>query len=206
MTQGELDNFCNEFNVIVTEEQLSAYLHTLLKDTFKNTLSLNDKDVKKSEELRTKIIYYQADITRFMDIELPGLIASDSEPIEILCTMDISTMVNGQHLINEDFVSDRKIHIRMGVNPKTLTGKKYLQLYYLINKYHWVSFDIYDNTAFGERNLIVVKNKLALLLSLDNRGNPTIVTVIHDKDIVDTDVYKRQPLFRHEVFQSFPVQ
>lgn len=94
ISQGELENFCNEFNVIVTEEQLSAYLHTLLKDTFKNTLSLNDKDVKKSEELRTKILYNPSEITRFMDSELPGLIASDSEPIEILCTMDISTMVN----------------------------------------------------------------------------------------------------------------
>ena len=196
ISQGELENFCNEFNVIVTEEQLSAYLHTLLKDTFKNTLSLNDKDVKKSEELRTKILYNPSEITRFMDSELPGLIASDSEPIEILCTMDISTMVNAQHLINEDYTSNRKIRIRMGINPKTLNGKKYLQLYYLINKYHWVSFDIYDNTAFGERNLIVVKNKLALLLSLDNRGNPTIVTVIHDKDIVNTLFTQTMALFK----------
>ena len=54
LTQGELDNFCNEFNVIVSEEQLSNYLHTLLKDSFKNTLSMNDKDVKKVKNLEQK--------------------------------------------------------------------------------------------------------------------------------------------------------
>lgn len=196
ISQGELENFCNEFNVIVSEEQLSNYLHTLLKDSFKNTLSMNDKDVKKSEELRTKIIYTQADITRFMNIELPELISNDSEPIEILCTMDISTMVNAQHLINEDYTSNRKVRIRMGINPKTLNGKKYLQLYYLVNKYYWVSFDIYDNTTFGERNLVVVKNKFALLLSLDNRGTPAMVTVIYDKAIVDTLFTQTMALFK----------
>ena len=52
--QGELENFCSEFDVAVTEDQLQIYLYTLLKDAFKSTQAYYDKKSSKTRTIRQR--------------------------------------------------------------------------------------------------------------------------------------------------------
>ncbi|MPM75066.1 hypothetical protein SDC9_122057 [bioreactor metagenome] len=86
--------------------------------------------------------------------------------------------------------------MRAGINPKRMNAKRYLDLYYLINKYHWIFFDFYDNSNFDLRNLIVIKDLVALMCSLDNHGKIDAICVITDPDIVNTLYARTLSLFK----------
>ena len=162
IAQNELENFCNEFNVIVTDNQLADFINNYLKESFKNTISSNGDKTQKNAELKSKILYNQSEILRFMEIEFPKIITDGSEPTEILCTMDICAMFSSLHSLPEEYQRNNPIRIRMGINLSTYNKKKYFDLYCMLNKYYNISFDIYDNSTFGNSNLIVVKDKVCV--------------------------------------------
>lgn len=194
--QGELENFCNEFNVVVTEEQLANYLYTALKTSFKSTQSNNDKQIKKTTEQQSRILYNPAEISHFIDEELFAMINEAPEPVEILCTMDIGTIFQSQ-LSSPDIKNLKKtVKVRAGLNPKNMCSKRYLDLYYLVNKYHWVFFDFYDNTNFDQQNIVVIKDIAAIMCSLDNHGKVVVMCIITDPDIVATLYTRTLSLFK----------
>lgn len=194
--QGELENFCNEFNVVVSEEQLVNYLYTALKDSFKKTQANNDKQTRKNVEQQSRIFYNPAEITSFFEGELLEAIHSLPEPVEILCTIDICELLQSQHGSSDVLDARKNIHVRLGLNPNIMNYKRYLDLYYLINKYHWVSFDFYDNTNFDQQNMIVIKDLAAIMCSMDNHGKITTICVINDPVIVSTLYMRTLSLFK----------
>ncbi len=194
--QGELENFCNEFNVVVSEEQLANYLYTALKDSFKSTQTNNDRQTKKSTEQQSRILYNPADISNFIEDELTSMINDTVEPVEILCTMDICDLFQTQHASSDISNMRKNIRVKAGLNPKNMTSKKYLDLYYLINKYHWVFFDFYDNSNFNQQNIIVIKDIAAIMCSLDNHGKISVMCVSTDPDIVSTIYARTLSLFK----------
>lgn len=190
--QSELDNFCSEFNVVVSEEQLPTYLYTILKDAFKSTQSYYDKKSSKNSDYQTKVLLNPAEISNYLDNDFKNLILSSEEPVEILCTLDVCSLPRAQANISDIPNDELKvpIHIRIGLNVNNLENSDYLFLYYFINRYNYISFDFYDNTNFKDRNIIVVKGLAALMCSLDQRGRIAMLTVITDPDKIDV-IYSR---------------
>ena len=81
--QGELENFCSEFDVAVTEDQLQTYLYTLLKDAFKSTQAYYDKKSSKNADYQTKVLINPAEIASYLDGDFKNLILSSEGPAEI---------------------------------------------------------------------------------------------------------------------------
>lgn len=194
---GDLDAFCAEFSVSVRDEQLETYIYTMLKEAFKRSLSFNDSQVRKNVIHHARVLSNRRDIVDYMTHELPAMMFTSPEPVEALCTFDIISMLKNIPIEAEadpDVASP--IRIRIGINTSELSGGDFLPLYGFINKYHYISFDFYDDSNFKNQNLIVVKDRAAVLCSVDSSGRITLAVVITDPEKV-RDIYERaQSLFK----------
>ena len=134
ISQGELENFCSEFNVAVSEDQLQVYLYTILKDSFKSTQAYYDKKSSKNGDYQTKVLLDPAEIASYMDTEFKNIITSSEGSVEILCTLDVCSLPKAQSTlsVDNDTVPEVNIKVKMGLNPHHLNNDTYLFLYYFI--------------------------------------------------------------------------
>ena len=166
--QNDVDNFCSEFSVSVKGEQLEAYIYTILKDAFKNSLTYNDSQIKKNIIHHARVLSNRHEIMDYLTRELPTMFYTSPEPVDVLCTLDICALLKNTQLdITPDPEMRSPVKVRIGINTSQLSKSDYLPLYTFINKYHYISFDFYDNSNFRDQNLIVIKNKAAILCSVD---------------------------------------
>ena len=196
--QGELENFCSEFNVAVSEEQLQMYLYTILKDSFKSTQAYYDKKSSKNGDYQTKVLLNPAEIANYMDTEFRQFVLDSEGPVEILCTLDACSLPKAQSNLSSDPETqpEKEIRVKMGLNPHNLNNDAYLFLYYFISRYNFVYFDFYDNVNFKDRNMIVIKDKAALMCSLDQHGKIAMLSVITDPEKVEVIYNRINSLFK----------
>lgn len=195
--QNELDNFCSEFSVSVKADQLETYIYTILKDAFKNSMTYNDTQIKKNVIHHARVLVNRYEIMDYITRELPQTIYSSSEPVDVLCTLDICSMMKKDTADYEPEPDMRApVKVKIGINMSNMSKWDYLPLYSFINKYHYISFDFYDNINFGDQNLIIVKNKAAVLCSIDQFGKITLAVVITDPEKVQKIYEKALSLFK----------
>lgn len=195
--QNDVDNFCSEFSVSVKGEQLEAYIYTILKDAFKNSLTYNDSQIKKNIIHHARVLSNRHEIMDYLTRELPTMLYTSPEPVDVLCTLDICALLKNTQLdITPDPEMRSPVKVRIGINTSQLSKSDYLPLYTFINKYHYISFDFYDNSNFRDQNLIVIKNKAAILCSVDFSGKITLAVVITDPEKVKNIYEKTQSLFK----------
>lgn len=191
INQGEIENFCTEFSVSVKEEQLEVYIYTILKEAFKKSSAANDNEIKKNTVYNARVLVARYEIREYLTKELPEMIRSSSEPVDILGTFDICEMLRSSKF---DFVANpelkSQIRIKTGIDINNLSKEDYINLYTLINTNYYISFDFYDNENFKNQNLIVIKNKVALLCSLDSMGEISLGVIINDPEKV-AKIYER---------------
>lgn len=196
LNQNELNNFCSEFSVIVNEDQVETYIYTLLKDAFKESEKTSDNSNKKNT-YTTRVLIYQTELSDFFTKELPNIMNSSSEPVDVLCTMDILSLIPNLFAdANNEPQLNSPIHIKIGIHTDNLTSEDFLGLYLFINRYHFISFDFYDNTGFGEQNLFIIKNKIAVICPIDLHGKITMAIIINDPEQVNTIYERTHPLFK----------
>lgn len=195
--QRELDNFCQEFSVSVKAEQLEAYIYTIMRDAFKSSLTYNDSQIKKNTVHHARVLVNRYEIADFIYRELPSMLYNSIEPSEVLCTFDICSMLQKSPVdMEEDPDMRSPVRVRMGINMEKMDKRDFFPLYSFINKYHYISFDFYDNSSFGDQNLIVVKNKAAVQCSLDQSGKITLAVVITDPEKVEKIYARTLSLFK----------
>ncbi|GFI60970.1 hypothetical protein IMSAG049_00120 [Clostridiales bacterium] len=170
----------------------NLYIYTILKDYFKSTLADNDKKSSTKKDCQTRVLYNANEIYSFIDNDLKSMVLDSPEPAEVICTFDVCNIPKSASAISKS--DGKKIrstpHVKIGFNPRNTTMNDYLSIYFFISKYNHVSFDFYDNNTFKDRNIVVVKSKVALMCSLDQRGAIAMLTIITDPTIVDI-VYNR---------------
>lgn len=198
ISQSELENFCSEFNVAVSEEQLQIYLYTLLKDSFKSTQAYYDKKSSKNGDYQTKVLLDPVEIANYIDVELKNIVTGCEGTAEILCTLDVCSLPRAQSNLSDLPTSEPKLDIRVkiGLDPHNLNNETYMFLYYFISRYHYVSFDFYDNVNFKDRNMIVIKDKVALMCSLDQHGKIAMLSIINDPEKVEIIYNRVNSLFK----------
>lgn len=194
--QKELNNFCSEFSVIVKEDQLETYIYTMLKDAFKASETASDIQNRKNT-YTTRVLISQGELSDFMTKELPNLMYKSQEPVEVLSTMDILTLISNNITDSKDNPElTSPIHVKIGIHTEDLTREDYLALYFFINKYHFISFDFYDNNGFGNQNLFVIKNKIAIICPTDIHGKITMAIIINDPEKVRIIYERTEGLFK----------
>ncbi|MDD5945317.1 MAG: hypothetical protein PUD43_06350 [Clostridia bacterium] len=191
LEQNELDSFCHEFSVTVRAEQLETYIYTILKSAFKNSMEYNNSQIKKASVPNSRVLISRYEIDDYMTRELPALLRSSQEPVDVLCTLDICQILQETPMdYSQEVLLSSPIRVKIGINTENISKSDYLALYSLINKYHYISFDFYDNVNFRGQNLIVIKNQAAILCSVDQTGKITLAVVITDPEKVDK-LYER---------------
>lgn len=195
--QGELDNFCQAFGADVSEDQLQQYIYSALKDTFKKTQSYNDKKSPKNRENQVKVLLTPSEIAAFLENDLRDMIFDTSPVSEVLCTLDICSVSRTQSFSQTSVERLRgQIHVKAGLRTVGLSRDDYSFLYHFISKYSYVSFDFYDSGSFRDRNVIVIKDKAALMCSLDQLGRLDMITVITDPEKVEMIYGRINSLFK----------
>ena len=194
---GDLDSFCAEFSVSVRDEQLETYIYTMLKEAFKRSLSFNDSQVREKRHPPCQGALQPQGYSRLYDPRAPGndvhLAGAGGGALHI--RYNIHAQKHSHRGGSRSDVAS-PIRIRIGINTSELSGGDFLPLYGFINKYHYISFDFYDDSNFKNQNLIVVKDRAAVLCSVDSSGRITLAVVITDPEKV-RDIYERtQSLFK----------
>lgn len=198
ISQGELENFCSEFNVVVAEDQLQTYLYTALKDAFKSTQAYLDKKSDKSSDYQTKVLLNLSEIANYFETEFKQMVISCEDTAEILCTLDavsIAAALDSTGFPNSYDVHI-PIHVKIGMSTINLSSENYLSLYFLISAFNFVSFDFYENSSFKDRNIIVLKDRVALMCSLDQKGKISMLSIISDPEKVSLIYSRINSLFK----------
>lgn len=192
ISQGELENFRAEFSVVVSEDQLQTYLYTALKDSFKSTQSYLDKKSDRNADYQTKVLLNPAEISNYFENDFRQLVLSCENSAEILCTLDAVAISKDISNTANTYDSGARIpiHVKIGMSPENLGTEDYLSLYFFLSTFNTVSFDFYNNSSFKDRNIIVVKDKVALMCSLDHHGKIVMVSIISDPEKV-ASIYSR---------------
>ena len=194
INQNELSSFCSEFSVVISEDKLENYLYNALKDAFKKSEGESEAPGRKTT-YNTRTLVYQRELSDFFDKELFNILYSSAEPVEMLCTFNIFDYINTSELSDNPIVNS-PIHVKLGIATENVSKMDFFSLYNLINKYHYISFDFYDNSGFGNQNLIVIKDKIAVICPTDGHGNISVAVIINDPEKVQTIYERTKALFR----------
>ncbi len=201
LSQNELQVFLNKFKIEepVTDALLPDVIYRMLSAAYKDSYDSAHDPVRTGMAGADRVLIWQPDIANFFTQELPRLITDRHSDTQILCTMDTAALLRELHL--ESFSAAEapqfEVQVRIGLNIDSV--KKYpqdiWQLYYFINKYNFVNFDFYSNESMGRTNLLVVRDLIAVLCSVDENERITVASIITDLSIVNALYQKILPLF-----------
>lgn len=195
INQEESVLFAKDFKTEATddENQLISNVYHLLKAAYKESYDTVCDHNRAAMPSQSRLLLWQPDIRVFMNTELPQLIEQLDAPCEILCTMDICTLLpEFIHECHHPKKPKHPIHLKMGLSlERQNKDPNYIsQLYYLMNQYNFINFDFFDNSAMDLMNILVIKDCAAVQCSMDKYSRINIASVITDIKQVNT-IYQR---------------
>ena len=197
-SRDDVDRFCRYFSV--APERLEDGIYQLLNDAYRASEGVNAGLVAAPESSSVRILTQAGDIYNFFRHELHEAICKETEPVEVLCTLDLSRFIGAsgaEPLMRHNPMPD--IHVKIGMDQSAFSENgraSFKDLYAFLNMSHDVAFDIYDNSLMDTMNTIVVKGKLAILCALDQHNRISTAVVIQDLEKVNQIYLKLIPVFR----------
>ncbi len=184
----------------VTSDKIDESIYQLLTAAYRDSDGKGTGLRAEHDSSATRILTQAGDIYNFFHHEFIELLAEETEPVDILCTLDLSCFLAStaaEPYIQLSQMPD--IRVKIGMDLDTFKGKKdgdFKTLYAFLNMYHKVAFDIYDNSNMNTLNTIVVRGKLALLCALDQYKRISAIVVVQDLEKVNQLYLKLIPVFR----------
>lgn len=196
--RGDEARFYKSFSAPGSELEQSIFL--LLNDAYKDCEGKSAGTYLESAVAPARILTQAADIYSFFHHELIELLGGEEEPVEILCTLDLSRLISAAAPEARQTQGNMpEIRVKIGMDAGAFTeggSASFKQLYAFLNMYHSTAFDIYDNRRMDAMNTLVVKGKLAILCALDQYDRITTAVVVQDMEKVNQIYLKLVPLFR----------
>lgn len=198
--QGEEALFARDFKIEepIDEEQLAAFILQILKAAYKESYDNTTDTTRAVASSQHRLLLWEPDIKAFFKTELPQLVRQMSESCHILCTMDICSFLPNLSFEYQCMdLLDIPIYIQMGINLHQCEKQMdyIFQLYYLLNHYHYINFDFYDNHTINLMNMLVIKDCMAIQCSLDKDHSISVVSIITDITQVNEIYEKIAPEF-----------
>jgi hypothetical protein len=196
----DLSAFSDTFTVEATPDNLDSVIYHLLKDAYTESTQEVSTEIGSVEAYQTKVLSLANDIYVFFNQELPEILMSYNEPLEVLCTLDVCRFVNEHNIDMPVYpIPSHEINVKIGVNSQNLlanNNNQLIQLYYFINSHSYLAFDFYDNALMSSMNTIIVKDHMAILCALDQYSRIITATVITDPEKVGQIYIRALPAFR----------
>lgn len=179
---------------------LQEEIYDLLDSAYKNSEeSLCDKNEKKHEE--SQIVVGKNQVTNAIREIIFKTIEEATADIELISTIDICKSTSKVNLdIMEEFkLHNTRVSAKVGFDMEEFERDPNLYLWriYVILSKRWnVEFDFYDNKNMDKLNIISIRDKFAIICSLDTDGLIEVATIITDKEIVNSIYDKAISKFR----------
>lgn len=200
--------FCKVFKISESMEPDDSTINDILKNQIYNLLEnaykkseieLYEKTEKKHGE--SKVIVGKNKVTNFIREIISTTIENSTTDIELLSTIDICKATANINLdtMKEYKVHDIKVSAKVGFDMDEFETNPnfYLwRIYFILNKKWNVEFEFFDNKNMDKLNVIAIRDKFAIVLSLDSDGLIDVATVITDQETVNTIYDKTISRFR----------
>lgn len=176
------------------EEILKECIYNLLNDAYKiSENGLNEKVEKK--QYGSKIILGKNQAGNFIREIISTTIENSTTNIELLSTIDICKGTANINLdtIEEYKFKDIRVSAKIGFDMEEFERNPnfYLwRIYFILNKKWNVEFDFFDNKNMDKLNIISIRDKFAIIVSLDSDGSIEVANVITDKETVN-EIYDK---------------
>jgi len=197
-SRDDAERFGRYFSV--APDKLEDGIYQLLTEAYRASDGKSAEIRPEQDSSGARILTQAGDIYNFFHQELIEIICGETEPVEILCTLDLGGFLStsgAEPFIRRESMPDIRVKIGMDQRSFSEGGKSsFKELYAFLNMFHDVAFDIYDNSLMYTMNSIVVKGKLAVLCALDHYNRITTAVVIHDLEKVNQIYLKLIPVFR----------
>ncbi|MCE5221509.1 MAG: hypothetical protein LLF98_09665 [Clostridium sp.] len=174
----------------IIKNMLKNHIYNLLENAYKKSeADLCQKTEKKHDE--SKVIFGKNKVTNFIREILSTTIENSTTDIELLCTVDFcKTTAN----INLDTMMEYKIHdikvtakVGFDMDEFETNPNFYLwRIYFILNKKWNMEFEFFQNKKMDKLNIIAIRDKFAIILSLDSDGSIDVATLITDYETVNT--------------------
>lgn len=174
----------------MANEMLKNHIYNLLDVSYKKSENdLFPRNDKKQDE--TKVVVGKNQVIAFIRELITTTVKNSTTDIELLSTVDICKTTSN---INLDIIDEYELNgikmnakVAIDVNEFEINPDFYLwRTYVILNKKWNVEFEFFDNKNIDKLNIISIRNKFAIVLSLDSDGLIEVATVITDKETVNT--------------------
>ncbi|MBQ2959830.1 MAG: hypothetical protein IJE09_01230 [Oscillospiraceae bacterium] len=196
--RGDRERFFKHFSM--PAGNLEESIFTLLTDAYKDSEHKTADTPGELTDSDIKVLTQIGEIYRFFHQEFIDVICAEKDPVEILCTLDLSRLLSAarrEPFIIDNSMPDMRVKIGMCQNSFDHEGKtSFKELYAFLNMYHNVAFEIYDNSFMDTMNTIVIRGRLAVLCALDQYDRISTAVVIRDVEKVNQIYLKLVPAFR----------
>lgn len=206
--QDRVDEFYKTFEIeeIVKSDDpsISNILKDHIYDLLHNAYKKSENDLygvpeKKQEEM--KVILGKNQATDFIRDIISTTIENSTTDIEFLSTIDICKSTSNINLdIMEEYkFKDIRVSAKVGLDMNEFERNPnfYLwRIYFILNKRWNVEFDFFDNKDMDKLNIIAIRDKFAIIVSLDSDGLIEIANVITDQETVNKIYDKTVSKFR----------
>ncbi len=179
---------------------LKNQIYTLLDNSYKKSeIDLYEKTEKKHDE--SKVIVGKNKVINFIREIISTTIEDSTTDVELLCTVDICKATADINLdtMKEYKIRDIKVTAKVGFDMDEFETNPnfYLwRIYFILNKKWNMEFEFFDNKNMDKLNIIAIRDKFAIILSLDSDGGMDVATVITDQETVNTIYDKTIAKFR----------
>lgn len=171
------------------KDKLSDCIFKLLENGYKTSRSeLLQKSDTSNENV--KVIFGNKQVAVYIMDLIKTTIENSKTDIELICTLDICKISSLTNLdIFNDFMLDNiKVNGKIALNMEEFeeNSDHYIpRIYFILSECLNVDFDIYDSKKLDKLNIIAVKDKFAILCSLNNSGLIDVATVVTDNELVN---------------------
>lgn len=180
---------------------LEESIFRMLRDAYRFSVSRSAEPALPTAQFapaEAKIMTDAEEILLFFRKELAELIGEGDAAV--LCTFDLCQaldLTDAEPVLPKDYRDN--VRIKFAVCQDTLLSNStyYLKrLYYFLNRYNMVSFDLYDDSQMHTMNTLVVKDRFAVFCAIDNSNHIRSAAVTYDAAKVEHIYRHTNELFR----------
>ncbi|MDO5132205.1 MAG: hypothetical protein Q4D81_04365 [Eubacteriales bacterium] len=200
----DLESFCSQFEVHTTEEDLESTIRFLLQEAYDSSGKKDSRKSPKALDLKqgsARALVHTGEIRRFFQQDFSEYLraaAAESEgPVEVLCTLDLCLFLC-DFLPEIPFPDDLDLHVRIAIRESRLYVDHMVllpRLYTFLSLNSRISFDIFCDEIMADANVIIIKDYMAALCSLDSEGRVLSIFCVTDTGTVQHMQWKTVPLF-----------
>jgi len=195
-SRDQTDAFRKEWHIRDKNTDLKTVISRMLTEAYPVAADTAGP-VTYAEQHLTRILTSTKSIHEFFYRDIFRIILECEEPVDILCTLDLKRICT--RLLRQrqevDFHPDYPVNVKIMASAQA-EGRDLENAYFLLGQWNTVSFDVYRNTHNPGMNMIVIRDHLAVQVSLDADDRVIFAAVTRDPEDVKRSWLKVSPIFR----------